>query len=200
MNKKTIIIIVSAILVVCLGVVLFLTLGKKEEQTPKENGTVSTPTNNSRVAVVYFSETGNTEEVAKRIAKLGGFDIYRIEAKEKYKEEDLTYDNDSRARVEQNNPSTRPEIEKNIDISAYDTIYLGYPIWFGTAPRIIFTFLESQDFDGKTIIPFCTSGSTGISVSVNEFRKSNSKLNISNGKRFTVDIDDSMIEQFINGR
>ncbi len=200
-SNKTIIIAVCAVLVVALGVGLFLLLGNKKEEKPvDDNKTVSNPTSETKSVVVYFSETGNTETIAKKIAELGGFDIFKIEAAQPYLDEDLTYDSDSRARVEQDNPTTRPEIAKPIDVSKYDTVYLGYPIWFGSAPRIIFTFLESNDFEGKNIIPFCTSGSTGINVSVNEFRKSNSKLNISNGKRFLVDVDDSVIEQFINGR
>lgn len=200
-SNKTVIIAVCAVLVVALGVGLFLLLGNKKEEKPvDDNKTVSNPTSETKSVVVYFSETGNTETIAKKIAELGGFDIFKIEAAQPYLDEDLTYDSDSRARVEQDNPTTRPEIAKPIDVSKYDTVYLGYPIWFGSAPRIIFTFLESNDFEGKTIVPFCTSGSTGINVSVNEFRKSNSKLNISNGKRFLVDVDDSVIEQFINGR
>ncbi len=200
-SNKTVIIAVCAVLVVALGVGLFLLLGNKKEEKPvDDNKTVSNPTSETKSVVVYFSETGNTETIAKKIAELGGFDIFKIEAADPYKDEDLTYDADSRARVEQDNPTTRPELAKPIDVSKYDTVYLGYPIWFGSAPRIIFTFLESNNFEGKTIVPFCTSGSTGINVSVNEFRKSNPKLNISNGKRFLVDVDDSVIEQFINGR
>ncbi len=200
-KNKTAIIIVCALLVVALGVGLFLLLGNKKEEKPVEdNSTVTEPVKEDKSVVVYFSETGNTEKIAKKIAELGNFDIIKIEPADPYEEKDLTYDDDSRAKVEQNNPSTRPELAKPIDISEYSTVYLGYPIWFNTAPRIIFTFLESNNFEGKTIIPFCTSGSTGIDVSVNEFRKNNSTLNISNGKRFLADVDDSVIEQFIQGR
>ena len=200
-KNKTAIIIVCALLVVALGVGLFLLLGNKKEEKPvDDNSTVAEPVKEDKSVVVYFSETGNTEKIAKKIAELGNFDIIKIEPADPYEEEDLTYDDNSRAKVEQNNPSTRPALAKPIDVSEYSTVYVGYPIWFNTAPRIIFTFLESNDFSGKTIVPFCTSGSTGIDVSVNEFRKSNSTLNISNGKRFLADVDDSVIEQFIQGR
>ena len=75
----------------------------------------------------------------------------------------------------QNDSNARPEIENTIDISKYDTIYLGYPIWWGTNPKIILTLLDTYDFTNKTIIPFCTSGSTGISGSVSDLRNYNNR-------------------------
>ena len=125
-------------------------------------------------------------------------DIIEIIPKDKYKPEDLNYNSDCRANREQNDSKSRPEIENAIDIRKYDTIYLGYPIWWGTNPKIILTLLDTYDFTGKTIIPFCTSGSTGISGSVNDLRQYNNKLTIKDGKRFSIDDSDEVIKEFIS--
>lgn len=117
--------------------------------------------------VIYFSRTGNTEKIAEYLIELTDADSYVIEAAVPYTDEDIEYNNDScRANQEQNDKSVRPEIANPISsINCYDTIFLGYPIWWGQEPRIIDTFLESYDFSDKTVIPFCTSGSSGIGTS-----------------------------------
>ena len=153
---------------------------------------------NSNSVVLYFSATGTTKKIAERIAGKLGSDIIEIIPKEKYKDEDLDYNSDCRANREQNDSKARPEIKNKIDISKYDTIYLGYPIWWGTNPKIILTLLDSCDFTGKTIIPFCTSGSTDITGSVEALRNYNSKLNIKDGKRFSSSDSDEVITKFIN--
>jgi flavodoxin len=147
--------------------------------------------------VLYFSATGTTKKIAERIANKAGSDLIEIVPKEKYTSDDLNYNGDCRANREQNDDKARPEIENKIDISKYNTIYLGYPIWWGTNPRIILTLLDSYDFSNKVIITFCTSGSSGISTSVSDLRKYNSKLNIKDGKRFTTSASDQVIEDFI---
>ena len=154
--------------------------------------------NDNNSLVLYFSATGTTREVAKKIAKVSNSDIIEIIPKEKYTSKDLNYNSDCRANREQNDDSARPEIENTIDISKYDTIYLGYPIWWGTNPKIILTLLDTYDFKNKVIIPFCTSGSTEIDGSVNNLRNYNSKLNIKNGKRFTSSDSEDKIREFIN--
>lgn len=148
--------------------------------------------------VLYFSATGNTKSIAQRIAKESNSDIIEIIPKDKYKSEDLNYNSDCRANREQYDSSSRPEIENDIDISKYDTIYLGYPIWWGTNPKIILTLLDKYDFTNKTIIPFCTSGSTGINGSVSDLRNYNSKLTIKDGKRFSINDSDEEIRDFLN--
>ncbi|MBO5164610.1 MAG: hypothetical protein J6B75_11100 [Ruminococcus sp.] len=117
--------------------------------------------------VAYFSQTGSTEKIAEYITELTGADSYEIEAAVPYTEDDIRYqDSDCRANIEQNDKLARPEIAASqVDIDSYDVIYLGYPIWWGEEPRIIDTFLESYDFSDKVVIPFCTSGSSGISTS-----------------------------------
>ena len=129
----------------------------EEKETPAESDTL----------VVYFSRTGNTEKIAQHLIGLTGADSYVIEAAVPYSDEDIKYQDEScRANREQNDKSVRPEIADPVaSIESYDTIFLGYPIWWGQEPRIIDTFLESYDFSDKTVIPFCTSGSSGIGTS-----------------------------------
>jgi len=121
----------------------------------------------SSTIVVYFSRTGNTEKIAHDLIDLTGADSYVIEAAVPYTDEDIAYNNSScRANQEQNDKTVRPEIADPIEsLDGYDTVFLGYPIWWGQEPRIIDTFLERYDFSDKTVIPFCTSASSGISVS-----------------------------------
>lgn len=121
----------------------------------------------SDTIVVYFSRTGNTEKIADYLLEITGADSYVIQAAVPYSDEDIAYNNSScRANQEQNDKTVRPEIADPISsLDGYDTVFLGYPIWWGEEPRIIDTFLESYDLSEKTVIPFCTSGSSGISVS-----------------------------------
>lgn len=175
--------------------VLFISGCEKKSELDKSNNIIS---KDAKSVVLYFSATGNTKEIAERIAKEANSDIIEIIPKEEYKKEDLNYNNDCRANREQNDSKARPEIKNMIDISKYDTIYLGYPIWWGTNPKIILTLLDTYDFTNKTIIPFCTSGSTGISGSVNDLRNYNNKLNIKDGKRFSVNDNEEVIKDFIN--
>lgn len=127
---------------------------------------VNTESDNDTL-VVYFSRTGNTEKIAEYLIDITNADSYLIEAAVPYSDADIKYQDDNcRANKEQNDKSVRPEIANPIDsIESYDTIFLGYPIWWGQEPRIIDTFLESYDFSDKTVIPFCTSGSSGIGTS-----------------------------------
>lgn len=119
-----------------------------------------------KILVAYFSCTNTTGTLAKYAAEASGADLYEITPKIPYTEEDLAYYTGGRADQEQNDPDARPEISGSVkNMEEYDTIVLGYPIWHGQAPRIISTFLESYDFSGKTIVPFCTSHSSGIGSS-----------------------------------
>lgn len=120
----------------------------------------------SDTLVVYFSRTGNTEKIAEYLIELTNADSYVIEAAVPYSDEDIQYQTDCRANREQNDKTVRPDIADPItSLDGYDTIFLGYPIWWGQEPRIIDTFLENYDFSDKTVIPFCTSGSSGITTS-----------------------------------
>lgn len=117
-----------------------------------------------RVLVACFSASGVTKRVGVEIARVAGGDFYEIVPKDIYTSDDLNWMNKkSRSSVEMNDPASRPEIAGGaLDIAPYDVIIIGFPIWWGVAPRIIETFLESYDFTGKTLIPFCTSGGSGV--------------------------------------
>ena len=117
-----------------------------------------------KVLVAVFSASGVTRKVGEEIARIAGADFYEIVPKQIYTPADLDWMNKkSRSSVEMNDPSARPEIAGSaINMASYDTVIVGFPIWWGIAPRIIETFLESYDFSGKKIIPFCTSGGSGV--------------------------------------
>ena len=127
----------------------------------------------NKVLVAVFSASGVTKRVGQEIARISGGDFFEIVPAEKYTSADLNYMNSrSRSSVEMNDPSVRPEIANRVsDMDSYDTVIIGFPIWRGVAPRIIETFLESYDFGGKTIIPFCTSGGSGVGRSDTELHK-----------------------------
>ena len=148
----------------------------KEYKTESESDTL----------VIYFSRTGNTEKIAEYLIELTDADSYVIEAAVPYTDDDIKYQDDNcRANKEQNDKSMRPEIADPIDsIDSYDTIFLGYPIWWGEEPRIIDTFLESYDFSDKTVIPFCTSGSSGIGTSEKNIAELVTIGNQLEGRRF----------------
>ena len=126
-----------------------------------------------KVLVAVYSASGVTRRVGQEIARISGGDFFEIVPKEIYTSEDLNWMNKkSRSSVEMNDPSARPEIASTVaDMVSYDTVIIGFPIWWGIAPRIIETFLESYDFSGKTIIPFCTSGGSGVGRSDSELHK-----------------------------
>ncbi len=127
----------------------------------------------SKVLVAYFSASGVTAKLAKRLAESVGADVGEIVPEKPYTSADLDWTNKkSRSSVEMNDPSARPEIaDSALDMAAYDTVFVGFPIWWGVAPRIIDTFLESYDFSGKKIVPFCTSGGSGVGRSDTELHK-----------------------------
>ena len=114
--------------------------------------------------VAYFSASGVTKSTAETLAKEIGADLFEIEPKEAYTKADLDWTNSSsRSTVEMKNKSFRPEmVKKTLDLSEYDTIFVGFPIWWYVAPTIINTFGESYNFSGKTIVPFATSGGSGM--------------------------------------
>lgn len=139
----------------------------------------------SKLLVAYFSCTGNTKAVAEKIAELTGGELYEIVPSEPYTSSDLNYNNNSsRANREMNDPAARPGIaESDLDISEYDTVIIGYPIWWGTMPRIINTFLDTYDLSGKTVLPFCTSGGSGISSSVSDIKSAEPDATVTEGLR-----------------
>ncbi len=127
----------------------------------------------NKTLVAVFSASGVTKRVGEEIARIAGADFHEITPKERYTSDDLNWMNKrSRSSVEMNDPTSRPELAENdLDMASYDTVIIGFPIWWGIAPRIIETFLESYDFSGKKIIPFCTSGGSGVGRSDTELHK-----------------------------
>lgn len=156
-------------------------------------------TSDNNVLVVYFSATGNTRKVATSIEDILSADIYEIVPEIPYTEEDLAYYTNGRADKEQDDNSSRPNIADNsISIDEYDTILLGYPIWHGQAPRIINTFLETYDFSNKTIIPFCTSHSSGIGSSATNLQSLTSESSTwLEGRRFDDTTEKEEIQQWL---
>jgi flavodoxin len=161
--------------------------------TEEQEADVSTKT-----LVVYFSCTGTTEVVAEYITEILGADSYQIVPEDPYTEADLAYYTNGRADQEQNDPNVRPAISGGVEnMDEYDTIFLGYPIWHGQAPRIISTFLESYDFSGKMIVPFCTSHSSGIGSSADNLHDLADEAKWMNGRRFETGTSRSTIEEWI---
>ena len=117
----------------------------------------------AKTAVVYFSATGTTEKMAKSLAKEMGAEIFEIQPVHKYTSADLNWhDKKSLTTIECNDPACRPEIANKIDISGYDTVILCYPIWWAYAPKVVYTFVDSQAWDGKKLVTLCTSGGSGL--------------------------------------
>ncbi len=160
-----------------------------------------TENTNSKILVAYFSCTGNTAAVAEKIADKTGGVLYEITPLKPYTEDDLNYNIDGcRANTEQNDPTARPEISGTVEnMEDYDTVYVGYPIWWGEAPKIMYTFMESYDFSGKTIIPFCTSGSSPIGDSAENMRSCAPDAIWLTGARFSSSPSESDIADLING-
>ena len=127
----------------------------------------------SKKLVAYFSASGTTKEAAERLAKAAGADLFEIKPAIPYTSADLNWmDKKSRSSVEMNDPDSRPEITETMpNMADYDTVFIGFPIWWYVAPHIIHTFLESYDFDRKMLVPFATSGGSGMGRTVEELRK-----------------------------
>ena len=168
-----------------------------EEQT--EKGTEDM--NEKRTLVVYFSATGTTKGVAEKIASITGADIYEIKAAQEYTDADLDWhDKNSRTTHEQNDGSARPEIGSDpLSLEGYKTIYIGYPIWWGEEPRIMDTFVESYDFDGITMIPFCTSGGSGIGRSGQNLAENAGSGNWLDGERLGGGASEEELRTWIEG-
>ncbi|GMO45685.1 MAG: flavodoxin [Termitinemataceae bacterium] len=134
----------------------------------------------SKKLVAYFSASGVTTRVAKALAEATGADIYEIKPEVPYSKADLDWqDTKSRSTLEMKDPASRPAIaDKKTNIVAYDVVFVGFPIWWYVAPTIINTFLESYDFSGKTIVPFATSGGSGLGKTNEKLRPSLSKTAI----------------------
>jgi len=186
---------------VLLSVFVFITSGYTagNPEGPDNNSvSVSGVSGVRNVLVVYFSCTGNTKPLAEYVADELNADLYEIRAKVPYTDDDIKYYTDCRADREQADPSARPEIAGELpDLTGYDTVFLGYPIWHGQAPKIIYTFLEGVNMSGKLIVPFCTSGSSSIGSSATNLHSLTSGAEWNAGKRFAAGTSKPEIVQWV---
>lgn len=155
----------------------------------------------AKTLIAFFSATGNTKAAAGKLADVTGGDIYEIEPEKAYTAADLNWhDSTSRSSVEMKNPGARPPLKsKSIDIAQYDTIYIGYPIWWYVCPRIINSFIESCDPKNKVIRVFATSGSSSIDGSLEWLRKSYPELDWKDGLLMNSVTDDD-IRKWVNDK
>ena len=212
MNKKIVIGLIATILVVTIGVGVFFALRNNNDQDKNSgsangdssvedsNSTSSNANNGGNMLVVYFSAQGHTEEVANQIASNLGADIFEITPVDAYTSDDLDWtDDNSRVSREHNDESLQ-----NVELTttevpnwdSYDTVLLGYPIWWGDAAWPVNTFVENNNFDGKTVIPFCTSASSSIGQSDTRLAELASAGNWQSGHRFSSNASTDEIKQF----
>lgn len=139
-----------------------------------------------KTLVAYFSASGQTAKLAKTLAGVTGGDLFEIAPETAYTAADLDWmDKKSRSTIEMKNPKSRPAIAGKVaDMAQYDTVFVGFPIWWYQAPRIIETFLESYDFSGKTVIPFATSGGSGMGKTNSVLKPSCGGAKLLEGKVF----------------
>ena len=149
-----------------------------------------------KILVAYFSASGVTKGVAQRLAKAAGADLFEIRPAVPYTQADLNWtDKKSRSSVEMNDPLSRPEsAEKLPNMADYDTVFVGYPIWWYVAPHIINTFVESYDLSGKTLVAFATSGGSGIGKTVEELKKLYPDANWKDGKLLNTISDKELVD------
>lgn len=161
-------------------------------EAPEEQGT--------QVLVAYFSATNTTEGVAKHIADGLNAKLYEIVPEDPYTDADLNYNDDSsRSTIEMNDPDARPEISGSVEnMEQYGIVFIGYPIWWGKEPKIVDTFMESYDFSGKTIVPFCTSGSSGMGSSAANLEQLTSGAEWLDGRRLNGSDSQETVMEWVN--
>ncbi len=152
-----------------------------------------------KTLVAYFSASGVTAKAAKILAQAAGADLYEIKPKVPYTREDLDWmDKNSRSSVEMNDPASRPEIDGKMEnMEEYGTIFVGFPIWWYVAPTIINTFLESYDLSGKTVIPFATSGSSGMGKTNEKLLPSCQGAALLNGKMLNGNLSEASLKKWV---
>lgn len=159
---------------VLIGMCLTASAQKTDMQNPE----------NPKTLVAYFSATGTTAEAARKLAAVTGGELFEIAPATPYTDADLDWhDKRSRSSVEMNDPKSRPALKgKKENMAAYEVVYIGYPIWWGVAPTIVKTFIESHDLKGKTVVPFATSGGSGIDQSISDLKKTYPELDWKEGR------------------
>lgn len=164
-----------------------------------ESAPVPSEPEDGKTLVLYFSASGNTEAVAETLAKATDAELYELTPVDPYTDADLNWTvADSRVNTEHNDPAHRTAIAGEKDLSAYDTIFLGYPLWWREAPSIVWNLVENTDLSGKTIIPFCTSTSDGIEGSVETLQSMAPAANWLEGRRFGENLDEAAVTEWVN--
>ena len=180
-----------------------ITITKDTQESSQEPAATPEPeepteSDSSRALVVYFSATGNTKALAETIAEAADADLAEIIPEEPYTSDDLNYNNNSCRANQELNSDARPAIQPlTADVAQYDVILLGYPIWWGQCPPVVRTFLEENDLSGKTIMPFCTSGSSGIGGSLEKIRQFCPESTVTEGFRGTTSTTNSQIATWL---
>ena len=166
--------------------ILLSVVGMATATEAQQRQDMSKGKSNSKILVAYFSATGTTARAAEKLANATGGELYAITPAKSYTSADLDWnDKQSRSSVEMNDPKSRTAIKsKKENISDYDVIFIGYPIWWNLAPRIINTFIEDHDLKGKTVIPFATSGGSTLAGSATALKKAYPALNWKEGRLF----------------
>ncbi|MCR5631972.1 MAG: NAD(P)H-dependent oxidoreductase [Eubacterium sp.] len=151
------------------------------------------------VLVAYFSASGVTAGVAKRLADAAGADLYEIAPEQVYTKADLNWmDKESRSSVEMNDRSARPAIATKVEnMNQYDTVFVGFPVWWYREPSIIDTFMEAYDFSGKKVVPFCTSGSSGIGDTYKNLQELAPGATVVEGKRLAKGVSESDLSAWV---
>ena len=215
MDKRSLILLVILIIVIIAGVVIVLVRGNKtqknvnttdivEQSEPTDNGIINneeeTSSTGGKILVVYFSAQNHTETVAKQIAENLSADIFEITPVQEYTTEDLSWSSEnSRVKKEHDDESLRNVELTKTDVDNwenYDTILLGYPIWWGIAAWPVDTFVKANDFTGKTVIPFCTSSSSEIGQSGELLKEEAGTGNWQEGKRFQSSASETVIKEW----
>lgn len=171
-----------------------------DEDNVSEESASADVAQSSTILTAYFSATGTTKGVAEKIAEAADADLYEIVPAVPYTDDDLNYNSDSsRTTEEQNDDNSRPEIAGEVpNWDDYTIVCLGYPIWWGEAPRIMDTFVESYNFEGKTVIPFCTSGSSGVGSSAKNLKALSNGGVWEDGARFNGSVSEEEIEEWVS--
>lgn len=208
--KKDILIAIIFVVVISVGFLIYFTVRNNNKikgdnqsninSNKDNNNSNSNSLSSKKILVVYYSAQNHTEKIAKEIASNLNADIFEIEPKEEYTSDDLDWTNsESRVSKEHSNESLRNVELKNTKVEnfdGYDTVLIGYPIWWGVAAWPVNTFVKANDFSGKTVIPFCTSSSSGIGNSGKVLEDLTKSGNWKGGQRFSSNASSNEIETF----
>lgn len=207
MTKKVKVFLIVLVIIIA-GVGGYLVYNSQKVSTTEEKevtkvtnkSTTKNVQGNGKTLVVYYSAQNHTKDVAQKVAENLGVDLFEIEPKEKYSEDDLDWtDDDSRVTKEHEDTSLRNVELKTTEVEnwdQYDTVFIGYPIWWGIAAWPVDTFVKANDFSNKTVIPFCTSASSGLGESGTKLQKEAKGGNWQKGQRFSSSPSDSTIKDW----